>query len=105
MLEYMAGKDLFDYIAKRDYVLPEERAKSIMFHIIQGVHYLHSFGIVHRDLKLENIMMSDQKEQASPKIVDFGLSKIVIPNEKMFDSCGTPAYVAPEVLNKRGYQC
>jgi serine/threonine protein kinase len=36
-------------------------------------------------------------------LTDFGLSKIVIPNEKMFDSCGTPAYVAPEVLNKRGY--
>lgn len=103
MLEYMAGKDLFDYIAKRDYVLPEERAKSIMFQIIQGVHYLHSFGIVHRDLKLENIMMSDQKEQASPKIVDFGLSKIIGPNETANEPFGTLGYVAPEVLKKQPY--
>jgi serine/threonine protein kinase len=99
----MAGKDLFDYIAKRDYVLPEERAKSIMFQIIQGVHYLHSFGIVHRDLKLENIMMSDQKEQASPKIVDFGLSKIIGPNETANEPFGTLGYVAPEVLKKQPY--
>jgi serine/threonine protein kinase len=103
VLEYMAGKDLFDYIAKRDYVLPEERAKSIMFQIIQGVHYLHSFGIVHRDLKLENIMMSDQKEQASPKIVDFGLSKIIGPNETANEPFGTLGYVAPEVLKKQPY--
>ena len=45
-----------------------------------GVQYLHEFGIVHRDLKLENIMMSDGTDNATPKIVDFGLAKIIGPS-------------------------
>jgi serine/threonine protein kinase len=63
-------------------------------------------GIVHRDLKPENILV-DVNEKTNTvtkvKLADFGLSKIVMPNELMFDSCGTPAYVAPEVLFKKGY--
>ncbi len=100
VLEYMAGKDLFDYIAKRSYILPEERAKHIIFQIIQGVKYLHNLGIVHRDLKLENIMMSNMTDSAIPKIVDFGLSKIIGPNETATEPFGTLGYVAPEVLKK-----
>jgi len=79
VLEYLPGKDLFDYIAKRKFQLPEERVKHLILQIIQGVRYLHSFGIVHRDLKLENIMMSSTLDTAIPKIVDFGLSKIIGP--------------------------
>jgi serine/threonine protein kinase len=61
---------------------------------------------VHRDLKPENILI--EKDAATEtiqnvKISDFGLSKIAVPGEKMYDSCGTPAYVAPEVLLKVGY--
>jgi serine/threonine protein kinase len=70
---------------------------------MQGVLYLHKFGIVHRDLKLENIMMSDAGERASPKIVDFGLSKIIGPSETATDPFGTLGYVAPEVLKKSPY--
>lgn len=103
VLEFMAGKDLFDYIAKRDFMLQEERAKAIIFQIMLGVNYLHSYGIVHRDLKLENIMMSDQRETALPKIVDFGLSKIIGPNETATEPFGTLGYVAPEVLMKQPY--
>lgn len=98
VLEYMPGKDLFEYIAKRDYSLPEEVAKQIIFQIMQGVRYLHNLGIVHRDLKLENIMMSHLKDNAVPKIVDFGLSKIIGPNETANEPFGTLGYVAPEVL-------
>ena len=46
--------------------------------------YLHSYGVIHRDLKLENILMSDNSEHAVPKIVDFGLSKILGPGEVIF---------------------
>jgi len=65
-----------------------------------GVKYLHGFGIVHRDLKLENIMMSDQTENAMPKIVDFGLAKIIGPSNTASEPFGTLGYVAPEVLLK-----
>ena len=66
--------------------------------LIIGVQYLHSFGIVHRDLKLENVMMSDNSETSIPKLVDFGLAKMIGPNEMAIEPFGTLGYVAPEVL-------
>ena len=62
---------------------------------------------MHRDLKPENILVErdpETNEVVLVKLTDFGLSKIVVPGEVMMDSCGTPAYVAPEVLTKHGYQ-
>ena len=64
---------------------------------------------MHRDLKPENIMIEIDDsglttEVHQVKLADFGLSKIIVPGEMMFESCGTPAYVAPEVLHKKGYQ-
>lgn len=67
---------------------------------------MHMCGIVHRDLKPENIMVElDQAtgEVHQVKLTDFGLSKIIVPKEIMMESCGTPAYVGPEVLHKEGY--
>jgi serine/threonine protein kinase len=63
-------------------------------------------GIVHRDLKPENILVTLEpgtNKVKNTKLTDFGLSKIIVPGEIMTDSCGTPAYVAPEVLVKNGY--
>lgn len=68
-----------------------------------GVKYLHEFGIVHRDLKLENIMMSDSTDGAVPQIVDFGLAKIIGPSNTASEPFGTLGYVAPEVLRKQPY--
>ena len=59
--------------------------------------------MVHRDLKPENILIDKDpatEEVSMLKVADFGLSKIAVPNEIMMESCGTPAYVAPEVLHK-----
>ena len=75
----MKGADLFDYLQARDFNLGEDRVREIAFQIAKGVKYLHSYGIVHRDLKLENIMMTDNSDRAIPKIIDFGLSKIIGP--------------------------
>jgi serine/threonine protein kinase len=99
----MAGKDLFDYIQKRSFILSEDRVKQLGIQLIQAVRYLHDFGIVHRDLKLENVMMSDTSNQAKPKIVDFGLAKIIGPSETADEPFGTLGYVAPEVLKKKPY--
>ena len=58
---------------------------------------------MHRDLKLENIMMSNSTDRAVPKLVDFGLAKIIGPSEKSNEPFGTLGYVAPEVLKKDPY--
>ena len=68
-----------------------------------GIKYLHKYGIVHRDLKLENIMMTDTTEKSVPKLVDFGLAKMIGPNERATEPFGTLGYVAPEILEKKPY--
>ena len=103
VLDYMQGKDLFDYIQKRGFSLPEQRVQDLTYQIAMGVKYLHEFGIVHRDLKLENIMMSDSSDGAVPQIVDFGLAKIIGPSNTASEPFGTLGYVAPEVLRKQPY--
>ena len=103
VIEYMEGKDLFDYIQKRNFLLPETRVKHLVCQLITATRYIHDFGIVHRDLKLENIMMSDVTNNAKPKLVDFGLARILSPNETANEPFGTLGYVAPEVLKKKPY--
>ena len=103
VLEYMAGKDLFDYLKTRNFQVTEDRVKDLTLQITFAISYLHSYGIVHRDIKLENVMMSDASDHAVPKLVDFGLAKIIGPTEKSDEPFGTLGYVAPEVLNKEPY--
>jgi serine/threonine protein kinase len=103
VIEYMEGKDLFDYIQKRSFILTETRVKQLVCQLIIATRYIHDFGIVHRDLKLENIMMSDVTNDAKPKLVDFGLARIISPNETANEPFGTLGYVAPEVLKKKPY--
>jgi serine/threonine protein kinase len=103
VLEYMQGKDLFDYIQFRNFKIPEDRVKELAYQIGIAIKYIHSYGIVHRDLKLENVMMSDNTEASVPKLVDFGLAKMIGPNEKADEPFGTLGYVAPEVLRKEPY--
>lgn len=62
----------------------------------------HSMGVVHRDLKPENLLYSSPEPDAVVKISDFGLAK-VISNDLMTTACGTPGYVAPEILIGQGY--
>ena len=71
--------------------------------IATALYYLHSFGVAHRDLKPENILMATDADDADLKIVDFGLSKIIGPNESSLDPFGTLSYVAPEVLLQKPY--
>ena len=99
----MAGADLFDYVQTRSFNLGEERVSEIAYQMALGIKYLHNYGIVHRDLKLENIMMTDTTEKSVPKLVDFGLAKIIGPNEKASEPFGTLGYVAPEILEKKPY--
>ena len=101
VLEYMGGKDMFDYLEQRSFKISEERAKDLAYQIANAIQYLHNYGIVHRDLKLENILMCDTTDNAIPKLVDFGLAKIIGPSEKAVEPFGTLGYTAPEVLKER----
>ena len=94
----MAGADLFDYVQSRSFNLGEERVAEIAYQMALGMNYLHNYGIVHRDLKLENVMMTDTTEQSVPKLVDFGLAKIIEPEAQTNSYCGTLEYMAPEIL-------
>lgn len=102
-MESLHGGDLFTYLEKRQFVLTEKRAKDLSHQIATALYYLHSFGIAHRDLKPENILMASDADEAQCKLVDFGLSKIIGPNETSLDPFGTLSYVAPEVLLQKPY--
>lgn len=103
VMEYMDGKDLFDYFKERNLMIPEQRVKEITFQIAKGISYLHEYGILHRDLKLDNIMMTDKSDQSKPKIVDFGLAKMLASKQKVTESFGTIGYVSPEILQNKSY--
>ncbi|KAL5785740.1 hypothetical protein ACOSQ2_008132 [Xanthoceras sorbifolium] len=102
VLEYVTGGELFDRIASKG-KLSEAHARKLFQQLIDGVSYCHNKGVFHRDLKLENVLVDSK---GSIKISDFGLS--ALPQHFRDDgllhtTCGSPNYVAPEVLNNRGY--
>ena len=101
--EYIEGGTLGQYFKKKKFNFSERQATNIMMQIANGVKYLQQYGIVHRDLKPDNIMITQQNDYGVIKIMDFGLSKIVSPNERMVDGYGTLSYVAPEVLLRTPY--
>ena len=103
IMEYCAGSDLFAYIEERNFKLPEKHAAQIIRKLSSAVYYLHSFGIIHRDVKPENILMTDKTEYADIRLLDFGLSKIVRQGEKCTEPYGTLSYVSPEVLQDIPY--
>jgi serine/threonine protein kinase len=69
--------------------------------VIDAVKACHDKNIIHRDVKLDNILITT--DFTCVKLCDFGVSRTVKPNEKIFDQCGTPAYLAPEIVADRGY--
>lgn len=89
ILEYCEAGDLFKYFSDNDYKLDESRVCEIIHKLSTSVYYLHSYGIIHRDLKLDNIMLSTKDETFDIKLADFGLSKIIGPNEFCNDPYGT----------------
>uniref|UniRef100_A0A8D2D095 Serine/threonine-protein kinase Chk2 n=2 Tax=Sciurus vulgaris TaxID=55149 RepID=A0A8D2D095_SCIVU len=97
VLELMEGGELFDRVVgnKR---LKEATCKLYFYQMLLAVQYLHENGIIHRDLKPENVLLSSQEEDCLIKITDFGQSKILGETSLMRTLCGTPTYLAPEVL-------
>lgn len=95
VLEYASGGELFDYILQHRY-LKDSLACRLFSQLVSGVHYMHSKGIVHRDLKLENLLLDKHKNII---ITDFGFVNSFGPhNDLMKTSCGSPCYAAPELV-------
>ena len=106
VMEFMRDGDLYDFLASHKFRIHEEFVKSIIYQICEGLKYLHSLGIVHRDIKLENILVTRRTKNSADitaKIVDFGLSKMIGPDEKANEPFGTLGYVAPEVIKNMNY--
>lgn len=101
VLEYVKGGELFNKISKGR--LKEDVARKYFQQLITAVEFCHSRGVYHRDLKPENLLLD---ENDNLKISDFGLSALAESkrqNGLLHTACGTPAYVAPEVINRKGY--
>ena len=95
IMEYINGGNLFSFVKKRRKV-SEKTAKFLFKQIILGIKHIHSHNIVHRDIKLENILIDLNN---NIKICDFGIGRVLTsPDQLLFDQCGTPMYIAPEIL-------
>jgi len=102
VMELVTGGELFDKIVEKG-SYTESEASQLVRKIVSAVEYLHNLNIVHRDLKPENLLLKRADNDLEIAIADFGLSKIVGQQMMMQTACGTPSYVAPEVLNASGY--
>lgn len=99
--ELVTGGELFDRIVEQE-KYSEKDAATTMHELAESLAYLHARGIVHRDLKPENLLYADDSSSAPLKITDFGLAK-KMNDGKLATQCGTPNYVAPEILGGNEY--
>lgn len=101
ILEYVKGGELFNKVAKGK--LKEDVARKYFQQLVSAVEFCHSRGVYHRDLKPENLLLD---EDENLKVSDFGLSALAESKRQdglLHTTCGTPAYVAPEVISRKGY--
>lgn len=101
VMEFAKGGELFTKVSKGRFC--EDLSRRYFQQLISAVGYCHSRGVFHRDLKPENLLLDDKLDL---KITDFGLSALtdqIRPDGLLHTLCGTPAYVAPEILAKKGY--
>ncbi|KAM6578418.1 hypothetical protein CsatB_030255 [Cannabis sativa] len=101
VVEYAKGGELFNKVAKGR--LKEDVARKYFMQLINAVDFCHNKGVFHRDIKPENLLLD---ENDNLKVSDFGLSALANCQRQdglLHTTCGTPAYVAPEVINRKGY--
>ena len=99
VMEYSGGGDLLKYI-KTHGRLSESKAREYFIQIVYGLAHCHWRSVLHRDVKLDNILLDSN---GGVKLWDFGVSKIMKKDQVINEQCGTPAYIAPEIISDQGY--
>lgn len=102
ILELMTGGELFDRIVEKESYSEKEAADTIR-PIVDAIRYCHENDIIHRDLKPENLLYETKEEESIIKISDFGLARFLQSDMFASTACGTPGYVAPEIVSGKGY--
>lgn len=101
VLEMCHSGEMSRHLKEREMPFSEDEARHFMHQIVKGMLYLHTHGILHRDLTLSNLLLSSN---INIKIADFGLAtQLKLPNEKHFTMCGTPNYISPEVATRSAH--
>uniref|UniRef100_A0A668AXI7 Serine/threonine-protein kinase PLK4 n=1 Tax=Myripristis murdjan TaxID=586833 RepID=A0A668AXI7_9TELE len=101
VLEMCHNGEMSRYLKERKMPFSEDEARHFMHQIVKGMLYLHTHGIMHRDLTLSNLLLTSNM---NIKIADFGLAtQLKLPNEKHFTMCGTPNYISPEVATRSAH--
>ncbi|KAM7403042.1 hypothetical protein PAMA_003798 [Pampus argenteus] len=101
VLEMCHNGEMSRYLKEQKMAFSEDQARHFMHQIVKGMLYLHTHGILHRDLTLSNLLLTSNM---NIKIADFGLAtQLKLPNEKHFTMCGTPNYISPEVATRSAH--
>ena len=101
VMEYVGGCSLHGYIKRRaNRRIEDVEAKRLFRQVLLVMQYCHSLNVTHRDIKLENILLDDSN---SVKLIDFGFSTCMPQEKKSNLFCGTPSYMAPEIVSRREY--
>jgi len=102
VMEQMSGGELFDRIVAKAYY-NEKEARDTCKILLEAVEHMHKNHVAHRDLKPENLLLHSKEDDSAVKIADFGFAKKVYEENSLTTQCGTPGYVAPEILEGTPY--
>mmetsp|Transcript_16538 Transcript_16538/g.24540 ORF Transcript_16538/g.24540 Transcript_16538/m.24540 type:complete len:362 (+) Transcript_16538:143-1228(+) len=102
--ERMCGGELFDRIVAKSYY-NEKEARDVCKILFEALQYCHSQNVAHRDLKPENLLLQSEDNDSDLKLADFGFAKRCSSENCLTTQCGTPGYVAPEILEGTPYGC
>ena len=102
MTEYFPGEELYNYLVNRG-PLSENTAKDFFFNLLETLNYMHGMGVIHRDIKAENIIVTGtENRKIKFKLIDFGFSRI-LENDLTGSFLGTGGYIAPEMRQSIKY--
>jgi len=104
VLDLVEGGELFERIAQKEFY-SEKEARALIVVLLETIQYCHALGVVHRDLKPENLLCVARDDDTRIKLCDFGFAAKLAPGgaNTLTQLCGTPGYVAPEILNRQPY--